>query len=776
MENKFVGWAALTQLVTEIKTRIAGRIASSEKGASNGVATLDATGRVPYTQLPESAMEFKGGWDASTNNPELKDGTGTNGDFYVCNVAGTVNFGTAVSPREVTFYNNDRALYDGTNHQWIRLPASEVRSVNGMSGDVVLNIPAAQVNSDWNASSGVAQILNKPSLATVATSGSYNDLSNKPTIPAAQVNSDWNATTGVAQILNKPSLATVATSGSYTDLSNKPTIPAAQVNSDWNATTGVAKILNKPSLATVATSGSYNDLSNKPTIPAAQVNSDWNATTGVAQILNKPSLATVATSGSYTDLSNKPTIPAAQVNSDWNATTGVAKILNKPSLLQIGTTATTAAAGNHTHTLSLASDTGTSALTLAASTKYKLTAGGSSFIFTTPPNTTYSSKAAASGGTAVSLVTTGEKYTWNNKSSLTIGTTATTAAAGNHTHTLSLATSTDTNQLTLAASTKYKLTAGGNTYVFTTPPNTTYSTVSKTAAGLCPQLPNETTTTKFLRQDGSWQVPASTVTGVKGNSESSYRTGNVNITKANIGLGNVDNTADANKSVAYATTALGATKATSPDIYTCSTASGTAAKVVSGTPSNFTLFNNLKILVYFSNNNTANSPTLNVGNTGATAIMLGAASYNTTSYSTPSTTAGTWNYLRAGLYEATYNSYNDIWILIRIAVATSAGILTSGSTCAIRNYYLDMTHGYIHFSNGMLIQWGKYAPSSSNQTFPIAYSTVPLVFSNYNNNNQNRNYSPVCTYVSATQFALRSESDYSSSDRFAWIAIGYLTI
>lgn len=38
----------------------------------------------------------------------------------------------------------------------------------------------AQVNSDWNASSGAAQILNKPSLATVATSGSYTDLSNRP--------------------------------------------------------------------------------------------------------------------------------------------------------------------------------------------------------------------------------------------------------------------------------------------------------------------------------------------------------------------------------------------------------------------------------------------------------------------------------------------------------------------------------------------------------------------------------------------------------------------
>ena len=149
--------------------------------------------------------------------------------------------------------------------------------------------------------------LGKPS--PVVWSGDYNDLINKPDIPGGQVNSDWNATSGVAEILNKPTLATVATSGNYNDLSNKPAIPAAQVNSDWNATSGVAEILNKPTLATVATSGNYNDLSNKPTIPAAQVNSDWNATSGVAEILNKPTLATVATSGSYNDLSDKPTIP-----------------------------------------------------------------------------------------------------------------------------------------------------------------------------------------------------------------------------------------------------------------------------------------------------------------------------------------------------------------------------------------------------------------------------------------------------------------------------------
>ena len=42
-------------------------------------------------------------------------------------------------------------------------------------------------------------------------SGNYNDLSNKPTIPAAQVQSDWNATTGMGVILNKPTIPTVPT-------------------------------------------------------------------------------------------------------------------------------------------------------------------------------------------------------------------------------------------------------------------------------------------------------------------------------------------------------------------------------------------------------------------------------------------------------------------------------------------------------------------------------------------------------------------------------------
>ena len=81
-----------------------------------------------------------------------------------------------------------------------------------------------------------------------------------------QVQSDWaeTDTESVSYIKNKPTLSIVATSGSYTDLLNKPTIPDAQVNSDWNASSGISQILNKPTLSIVATSGNYDDLLNKP--------------------------------------------------------------------------------------------------------------------------------------------------------------------------------------------------------------------------------------------------------------------------------------------------------------------------------------------------------------------------------------------------------------------------------------------------------------------------------------------------------------------------------
>ena len=100
--------------------------------------------------------------------------------------------------------------------------------------------PTPQVNSDWNAVSGLAQILNKPTVVSAFTNdAAYITLSSLT----------WTNVTG------KPTFATVATTGSYTDLINKPTIPAAQIQSDWNQTNNA----------------SLDYIKNKPTIPAQGV-------------------------------------------------------------------------------------------------------------------------------------------------------------------------------------------------------------------------------------------------------------------------------------------------------------------------------------------------------------------------------------------------------------------------------------------------------------------------------------------------------------------------
>ena len=148
--------------------------------------------------------------------------------------------------------------------------------VNGTGNEKTVIIPGGiQVQNDGTQLTTTCFQLNFTG-AGVTASGT--DATKTINIPGggsgSGVNADWNATTGLAEILNKP------------------TIPAAQVKADWNATSGVAEILNKPTIPT-AFSGNYNDLTNQPTIPAAQIQSDWNqtSTSALDYIKNKPTIS-----------------------------------------------------------------------------------------------------------------------------------------------------------------------------------------------------------------------------------------------------------------------------------------------------------------------------------------------------------------------------------------------------------------------------------------------------------------------------------------------------
>lgn len=116
-----------------------------------------------------------------------------------------------------------------------------------------------QTNVDWNATSGSAEILNKPTLF----SGSYSDLTNKPTLFSG----------AYADLSGKPNLF----SGYYADLSGKPTLFSGSYTD----------LTNKPTLSTVSATGSYNDLLDKPSIPSLTgYATETYVNTQVANIVN----------------------------------------------------------------------------------------------------------------------------------------------------------------------------------------------------------------------------------------------------------------------------------------------------------------------------------------------------------------------------------------------------------------------------------------------------------------------------------------------------------
>jgi hypothetical protein len=98
---------------------------------------------------------------------------------YLKNGAGTY---TSVSDANTTIVSAYRSV-----GQTVFINGVEYWYKNGIAdGDLIIKNNVSQVQVDWNQASSVAVdfINNKPSLATVATTGSYPDLANKPTIPS----------------------------------------------------------------------------------------------------------------------------------------------------------------------------------------------------------------------------------------------------------------------------------------------------------------------------------------------------------------------------------------------------------------------------------------------------------------------------------------------------------------------------------------------------------------------------------------------------------------
>ena len=183
------GDTALLQLGTTSTTALAGDTTTisaqqasdiSTNNAKVGITTEQANAIVANTA--KVGITTQQASDITANNAKVGITTQQAADIVTNNAKVGI---TAQQASDITT-NNAKISFDSTSSTKLGTIA-EGAEVN--------------VNADWNATSGDAEILNKPTLATVATSGAYSDLSGTP------------------------SLATVATSGSYNDLSDQPTIP-----------------------------------------------------------------------------------------------------------------------------------------------------------------------------------------------------------------------------------------------------------------------------------------------------------------------------------------------------------------------------------------------------------------------------------------------------------------------------------------------------------------------------------------------------------------------
>jgi hypothetical protein len=172
-----------------------------------------------------------------------------------------------------------------------------------------------------SASVGWADVTGKPSFATVATSGSYNDLADTP--------SPYSLPTATESVLGGVKIGSgisidgngvISASSAYTlPTATANTLGGVKIGSGVTITDGVISV----STAYAATSHTHTASEVTDFSTAALAAVTWSTLTG------KPSFATVATSGSYADLGNVPsTFTPAAHNQAWSTITSTPTTLS----------------------------------------------------------------------------------------------------------------------------------------------------------------------------------------------------------------------------------------------------------------------------------------------------------------------------------------------------------------------------------------------------------------------------------------------------------------
>ncbi|WP_293913090.1 MULTISPECIES: hypothetical protein [unclassified Sphingobacterium] len=154
--------------IEDLQTFLDSKIPATQKGASNGVATLDANAKIPMSQVPDAligSVNYQGNWNPATNTPTLPatPATSTKGHYYIGSVTGTFN--------GVEYNNGDWIISNGS--VWGKVDnTNKVVSVNGKQGAVVLTLSDIAGGADLVTLNTAQNITAKKTFKTAnATSG-----------------------------------------------------------------------------------------------------------------------------------------------------------------------------------------------------------------------------------------------------------------------------------------------------------------------------------------------------------------------------------------------------------------------------------------------------------------------------------------------------------------------------------------------------------------------------------------------------------------------------
>jgi hypothetical protein len=238
-------------------TTVSGYIPTTEKGAALGVATLDASGKVPTSQIPlQGDLNYQGTWNASTNTPTLTSSVGTQGYYYVVDVAGSTNL-NGITDWKI----GDWAIFNGS--VWQKVDNTDaVTSVNGQVGTVVLTA------SDVGAQPAGTYVTSVGATSPVTSTGGTT-----PTIAMPAANSTTN---GYLTSTDWNTFNTISTGGVV-----GPASATDNALARYDGTTG--KLIQN-SVVTVSDTGVIDGATTITNLDYLDFDTTYNTTLGAGQL------------------------------------------------------------------------------------------------------------------------------------------------------------------------------------------------------------------------------------------------------------------------------------------------------------------------------------------------------------------------------------------------------------------------------------------------------------------------------------------------------------